>query len=172
MVSVLRTSRLLLRAPADRDVPAIVTGCSDPVVALYIPVIPVPYTEGDAREWLAGADQRWRRDRERSLAITSIDEDDELLGVVSADLRPGGSVGYWMRADARGRGLMSEALIAVVQWAEEQHGLGGLFLTAHPENLASQRVAEKAGFTKVGIVEHDPVFRDGTTHALRFERRS
>jgi RimJ/RimL family protein N-acetyltransferase len=67
---------------------------------------------------------------------------------------------------------MSEALTAVVRWAEEQHGLSDLFLTAHPENVASQRVAEKAGFTKVGVVEHEPLFRDGTTHAVRFERRS
>jgi RimJ/RimL family protein N-acetyltransferase len=101
-------------------VPAIVTGCSDPEVPRYIPLIPVPYTERDAREWLAGAEERWRQDRERALAITRVDQDDELLGVVSVDLRPGGSIGYWMRADASGRGLMSEALTAVVRWAEEQ----------------------------------------------------
>ena len=42
LVDVLRTSRLVLRAPEERDVPAIVSGCSDPEVARYVPVIPAP----------------------------------------------------------------------------------------------------------------------------------
>ena len=42
LVDVLRTSRLVLRAPEERDVAAIVSGCSDPEVARYVPVIPAP----------------------------------------------------------------------------------------------------------------------------------
>ncbi len=170
-VSVLKTPRLVLRPPEDRDVPAIVVGCSDVAVGRYIPVIPVPYSERDARDWLAGANERYRRSRERSLAITLV-EDDELVGVVTIRLRLGGSIGYWMGPHTRGRGLMSEAVDAVVQWAGEQYGLRDLFITAHPENVASQRVAEKAGFIRVGTVEHEPPFRDGMRQAFRFEQRS
>ena len=57
---MIRTDRLVLRPPAERDVPAIVAGCSDPAVARNIPLIPEPYTERDARAWLAADEERRR----------------------------------------------------------------------------------------------------------------
>jgi RimJ/RimL family protein N-acetyltransferase len=105
-MTLTRTARLTLRPIEARDAPPIVAGCSDSEVARYIPVMPVPYAESDAREWLAGAEEHWRTERERSFAVTFTDEG-ELLGVVSVRLRPDGSVGYWMRPEARGQGIMS-----------------------------------------------------------------
>jgi RimJ/RimL family protein N-acetyltransferase len=89
--------------------------------------------------------------------------------VVTVRLREGGPVGYWLAPEARGRGVMTEALRDVVSWAREEHGIGRLVLTTHPDNVASQRVAERAGFVRVGLTEHEPPFRDGTAHAVLFE---
>jgi RimJ/RimL family protein N-acetyltransferase len=164
---VIRTARLVLREPAERDVPAIVAGCSDPDVPRYIPLIPSPYGSADARGWLGGLAAR-RAEHEHTFAITR-PEEDELLGVITVRLRHGGSIGYWLRAEARGAGLMTEALAAVVAWAREQHGVEGLVLTTHPDNVASQRVAERAGFVRAGMVEHQPPFADGLTRAVRFD---
>jgi RimJ/RimL family protein N-acetyltransferase len=166
----LRTARLVLRPIAARDVPALVAGCNDPEVPRFNPIIPVPYTERDARRWLADAPERRRADREREFAITA-PPDDELLGVISVQLRPGGSVGYWLRPHARGHGYSAEALRALVEWAETRHGVRDLYLTTHVDNVASQRVAERAGFARSGVVAHDPPFRDGRADAIRFERR-
>lgn len=91
-MSGLRTVRLVLRPPNRGDAPAIVAGCSDAEVVRYVAVIPVPYTEREAYRWLSGAAERWRASRERSLAVTQLDND-ELLGVVSVRLHPGGSIG-------------------------------------------------------------------------------
>ena len=77
-------------------------------------------------------------------------------------------MGYWLAPEARGRGIMTDAVRAVVAWAQE-HGIRCLTLTAHPENVASHRVAERAGFRRVGLVPHEPPFRDGTTVAEGFE---
>jgi RimJ/RimL family protein N-acetyltransferase len=63
---------------------------------------------------------------------------------------------------------MAEALRHVVAWAAQERGVGGLMLTTHPDNRASQRVAEQAGFVRTGMVAHDPPFRDGCTDANRF----
>jgi RimJ/RimL family protein N-acetyltransferase len=89
--------------------------------------------------------------------------------VVTVRLAEGGTVGYWLAPEARGRGVMTEALRAVVSWAREEHGIRRLVLTTHPDNVASQRVAERAGFVRVGLTEHAPPFRDGTAHAVLFE---
>jgi RimJ/RimL family protein N-acetyltransferase len=38
----------------------------------------------------------------------------------------------------------------------------------HPANVASQRVAEKVGFRRVGVTPHEPRFRDGVAEAILF----
>lgn len=166
---MLSTARLRLRPPSERDIPAIVEGCSDAEVARYIPIIPAPYRHSDARAWLKEAAESWAEKRELSLGIGWLDTD-ELLGVVSLRLSAGGSLGYWLRPTARGQGVMTEALRGVVEWAEAERGMRGLCLMAHPDNLASQSVARKAGFVRTGLVEHEPAFRDGVRLAVRFER--
>jgi RimJ/RimL family protein N-acetyltransferase len=48
-------------------------------------------------------------------------------------------------------------------------GVRRLQLTTHPENGASQRVAEKAGFCRIGTTHEHATFRDGTREAVLFE---
>jgi RimJ/RimL family protein N-acetyltransferase len=165
----LRTHRLVLRRPTAADLPAVARECADPEIARFIPFIPVPYSLADAESWLANVDAQWERGTERTFAIADA-ETAALLGVVTIRLREGGSVGYWTARDARGRGVMTEAVTAVVAQAREQ-GIRRLFLTTHLDNLASQRVAEKTGFVRVGETEHLPPFRDGSTTAALFELR-
>ena len=114
-------------------------------------------------------ERKWRGSDERTFAIVEHDSD-RFLGVVTIRLRDGGSLGFWLSKEARGSGVMTEAVKAVVRWARSEHGLERLYITAHPDNVASQRVAEKAGFVRVGVTAHEPPFRDGTTKAIRFER--
>ncbi len=65
-------------------------------------------------------------------------------------------LGYWIRTEAAGRGLTTEAAAAVVEFGFRVLGLHRLELHASPGNSASHRVAEKVGFSKEG--EH----RDAT----------
>lgn len=90
------------------------------------------------------------------------------LGVVFVELRDGGEVGYLLAAGARGRGVMTEAVRAVVRWAEGS-GIRRLCLTTHPANVASQRVAERAGFIKSRVLSHDPPLRGGRTESWLYE---
>jgi RimJ/RimL family protein N-acetyltransferase len=82
-----------------------------------------------------------------------------------------GHVGYWMAPEARGRGLTTAALGALSRWAIEELGLGRVELATDPENLASQRVAEKAGFQREGVLRamlptRDGARRDGVMFSL------
>jgi RimJ/RimL family protein N-acetyltransferase len=149
------------------DLDAVVEACQDPEIPRFIPYVPAPYSLDDGRLWLEAVARAWTQSDERTFAIAR--DDGPLLGAVSVRLREGGTVGYWLHPSARGQGLMTTALRAVTQWAREEHGIRSLFLTTHPENLPSQRVAERAGFRRVGQTEHEPPFRDGTTTALLFE---
>ncbi len=163
----IRTERLILRQPRSSDLDAVVEACQDPQIARFIPFVPEPYRDQDARGWLDATARAWKESDERSFAICDLD--DRLIGAVDVRLREGGTVGYWLAAPARGQGLMTEAVRAVVRWAREEHGIRQLFLWTHPDNVASQRVAERAGFVRLGLFEHEPAFRDGTTAGVKFE---
>jgi RimJ/RimL family protein N-acetyltransferase len=72
-----------------------------------------------------------------------------------------GHVGYWVVREARGRGVATEALRVLSRWALEELGLVRLELTTDPDNVASQRVAEKVGFRHEGILRAHLRHRDG-----------
>jgi RimJ/RimL family protein N-acetyltransferase len=160
-------SDLLLRPPQPSDLEAVIAACRDPEIPRFIPLVAVPYEEGDAMAWLAAVERAWQESDERTFVITDRARG-TLLGAVTVRLE-GGSVGYWLAPDARGRGVMTKAVKAVVDWARTEHGIKRLFLTTHPDNLSSQRVAERAGFVRVGSTDHQPPFRDGTTSAVLFK---
>jgi RimJ/RimL family protein N-acetyltransferase len=163
----IRTERLVLRQPRDVDLRAVVEACRDPDIPRFIPFVPSPYTDEDGRAFLESVARGWRESDERTFAICG--EDDVLLGAVTVRLREGGTVGYWLSPSARGQGLMTEAVRAVVSWARAECGIERLYLWTHPDNHASQAVAERAGFVRIGLGEHLPAFEDGTTLGVRFE---
>jgi RimJ/RimL family protein N-acetyltransferase len=72
-------------------------------------------------------------------------------------------VGYYLRPDAWARGLATRSLILVRDWFDEP-----LVLCTHPRNERSQRVAERAGFRRDGVVENYARFKDGETTAWRY----
>jgi len=60
------------------------------------------------------------------------------------------AIGYWMGAPHAGRGLMTDALRAAVGFAFTTLRLNRLEAACLPSNAPSQRVLEKAGFTREG----------------------
>ena len=76
-----------------------------------------------------------------------------MISLRIAERDPGlAAVGYWLRPDARGRGAATIALQLIARWAFNEVGVQRLELTTAPENVASQRVAERAGFTREGVL--------------------
>jgi ribosomal-protein-alanine N-acetyltransferase len=60
------------------------------------------------------------------------------------------NVGYWVARQHNGRGLASAALADVVEFAFGEAQLHRLEAGTQPDNVASQRVLERNGFTKFG----------------------
>jgi RimJ/RimL family protein N-acetyltransferase len=157
-----------LRRFRTSDVPAIARACDDDAAARFLPGLPSPYTEADARTYLEQCERLWREGSRFPFAIVD-SETDELLGAI--DVRPNGGgsdVGYWVAPWARGRSVATRALRLVVAYAFERLGARRLELETHPENVASMRVAENAGFARVATVEAETPFRDGTTARVRY----
>ncbi|MGH3588397.1 MAG: GNAT family N-acetyltransferase, partial [Pseudonocardia sp.] len=103
--------------------------------------------------------------------------DDRLFGNVSVfalDDRfnpTGGEIGYWAHPDARGRGLVGEAVDLVVAHAFAPVAAGGvgrhrLQIGAAWSNTASRHVAERAGFWLTGRFTRDGVIGTGAERRL------
>jgi RimJ/RimL family protein N-acetyltransferase len=77
---------------------------------------------------------------------------DVSLGAVIASRRHRDNyeVAYLARAEGRGRGLMTRAVRLLCDWLLEE-GVGRIELRTHPDNVASQKLAERAGFTREGV---------------------
>jgi RimJ/RimL family protein N-acetyltransferase len=142
------------------DAPAVVVACNDPLNQRWLAALPSPYTDEHALEYIrecldAGEDRH-------AFAIADATTD-ELLGAIDVSVnRFGvGHVGYWVAPHARGRGVCTRALRLLTRWTLDELGLGRVELMTDPENHASQRVAEKAGFTREGRLRSALAYRDG-----------
>jgi RimJ/RimL family protein N-acetyltransferase len=144
----LRDGDLVLRPWREDDVPAMVAGCNDPEVAHWIPTIPHPYTVEDALAFIRG---EVRGDHD----AMAIELDGEVVGGIGLGLNSHGyrgSMGYWIAASARGRGICTRALRLLARHALDDLQLQSVQIVTDPDNVASQRVAEKVGFQREGVL--------------------
>ena len=72
-----------------------------------------------------------------------------------------GHIGYWCAPETRGRGVTTRALRLLCKHALEDLGLQRLELITDPDNGASQRVAEKVGFQREGVLRSHLLHPDG-----------
>lgn len=135
-----------LRSWTEADAPAIVDCVADDAeMAGWLDRLPQPYTIADARLYI-------EHDGEETFAITEADSERVVGSLGLTWQEPAvAEVGYWLRADARGRGLMTRALLLAVRHAFAK-GANRIQLRADPLNAASCRVAERAGFTSEGML--------------------
>lgn len=165
---LLRSERVTVRALTEADAPRIVEGCSDARTQHFLPFLPKPYTVSDAHDYLVHNVEQASMGTGIGWAIADHDTD-FLLGVVGLPRfgRQQAEVGYWAHPNARGRGVMTEAVALVVGHAfgrEDGGGLGidRLFLKAAATNPASKRVALANGFTECGRERSSEQLGDGS----------
>lgn len=73
------------------------------------------------------------------------------LTAIERGIFQNGRFGYSMDANFTGQGIMTSAIKALIQFAFKELQLHRLEANIMPRNIGSQRVLEKAGFTKFGF---------------------
>lgn len=151
---------VVLRRWRSEDAPAIAEACSDPEIATWIP-LPQPYPIEEALRYVGLTEQWWRTGEQFVLCVA---RGNEVLGSISLRLdRDRASIGYWLAPEARGRGIMTQAVKALTGWASEVLDLREVWIFVQAANQASRAVAERAGF-----IEHHErvVWPDGKERML------
>jgi RimJ/RimL family protein N-acetyltransferase len=147
----LRDGEIVIGAWRADDAATVCAACQDAEIQRWIPRMPRPYTLEHARDFVRDSD---------GLAIR---EHGEVVGSIARRLIPDDtlSTGYWCVPHARGRGIMTRALRRLCRHALDELALARVELTTDRDNIASQRVAEKVGFKREGVMRSRHAHPDG-----------
>lgn len=153
-----------LRAWRDADLEPLVLACQDPEISRWTRV-PYPYGSADARAYLLQRHDSLHAGIAAPFAIVSAGDRDHLLGSISlmrfSWQHARAEVGYWLAKDARGHGHVTRAVRLITDWGFRSLGLQRIDLMAATENPASQRVAERCGFTREAVLRSYLQGKDG-----------
>jgi RimJ/RimL family protein N-acetyltransferase len=137
-----------IRPLTSADIEPIYSACQDPLVQEWTLAIPVPYAHADAESFVTHiCPLGWAEDRDYTWGIEEASTH-EFLGVIGLRIQDDdcSEVGYWLAPGARGRGVMTQALSAVCEFATGRLGHDVVKWQAIVGNEASRRVAERVGF--------------------------
>ena len=151
-----------LRPPEAADAEWIVEACRDPVNQRWLPSLPNPYRPADAEWWLEHCRRGWK-DATAAPFLVLDAETGARLGAIEVRFGAPPDVGYWLAPEGRGRGAMTRALVLVSRYAFEQRPIDRLELYTLPDNIASQAVAERAGYRRDGTRARHIPLRDGSS---------
>jgi RimJ/RimL family protein N-acetyltransferase/nitrite reductase/ring-hydroxylating ferredoxin subunit len=147
---------ITLRPFRAEDAQAIVAACQDREIQRWIPIIPVPYAEVDARGFILMTLEAWHEGTGYEYAIADA-VTDRYIGSIGLHIGPNPrrhAVGYLVAPEARGRGVAVRALRLITRWGFDQLDIERLALWTLPGNVRSQRTAEKAGFRFEGLARN------------------
>jgi RimJ/RimL family protein N-acetyltransferase len=138
------------------DAPAVAAAIDgDREIGAWLDQVPQPYGLEDAHAYIAACRRGWAEGTSANFAVVDPADGKVLgsLGLRLADLPDGvAEAGYWVAREARGRGVATHALRLSVRWLLGEPGIERVQLRADTLNMGSQRVAEKAGFTREGVL--------------------
>ena len=148
---MIETPRLILRDVDLNDVDTIVPELNNFNIARNTARIPQPYHRDDALDFLNFV----KTLDERSLvcAISDSSNPSQLLGIVSYEFsveQNDAELGYWLSESYWGKGLMTEAVGAMVHHAFNTTKLEQLVSCYHNDNPVSGRILRRVGFVEVG----------------------
>jgi RimJ/RimL family protein N-acetyltransferase len=151
---VMTGQRVTVRPYEDADAPALYQAIisSREHLQPWLPWVGVYHDAGDALAYIRQAQSQalLRQD----FALGMFDRQGTFLGGTGLHVRdwavPAFEIGYWIRKDAEGQGIVSEAIRLITTWAFEEMGAQRVMIRCNARNSRSRRVAERTGFVCEG----------------------
>ena len=145
---------MILRPLRLGDAADVFAYAADPEVARYVPWEPHRSLD-DSRQFLEEILERSRRGRPDTWGIVDL-AGSHVIGTIRlgeySQAHGRASVGYALGRPHWNRGLTTEALRAVLRFGFTEIGLHRIYAYCHVDNVASERVMEKAGMTYEGML--------------------
>lgn len=167
------TDRLVLRRFTRRDVDDVAEAVlsSLPELEAYLPWAHRGYGREDAAAYVRDSIQSWKERKAFDFSIRLRNDPDTHLGNISvwhvSRLARTGEIGYWIRTDRTTNGIATEATKALMRVGFDVLNMHKIVLRIAVGNRASERVAEKLGFVREGVLREELLIRGiWTDHTL------
>ncbi len=165
----METDRLLLRPFRSDDAAAIQQLAASEEIARST-FVPHPYEDGMAEEFIERSKRKTESGEWANFAIL-LKKEGTLIGSIGyKDIDPEhnrAEFGYWIGKPYWGQGYATEAVIQLISFGFRELELHRVYATPFGSNIASQRVLEKAGMIKEGILK-DHIYHFEQYHDLLF----
>lgn len=154
------TPNYMLRPFRRRDLSSVDDAimASLPALSKYLPWA-VDYNKNTTAHFIRDSAASWAEARAFDFTIRTAAAPEDHIGNISVwwISRPNlvGEIGYWVRSDATSRGICTEVAANVVQIGFEELGMHRITLRIAVGNRASERVAEKLGFSQEGLLRDE-----------------
>lgn len=112
--------------------------------------IPTPYTEKDANWWITSGSKIG--------IIRAIESEGALIGCIGInqgdfEYHRSGEIGYWLAPEYWGKGIATQAINEIVDYTFKSTNIVRIFGAVFSENLASQALLAKCGFTLEAVLK-------------------
>ena len=156
-----RSGSFILRPLQESDVDPIFQACQDPLIPAFTRV-PSPYDREMAVDFVRESAFAYLNRLALSFAIEVDGEFAGTIGLHTLKLSDHcAEVGYWIAGAHRGKGICTEALILLTDFSLDVMQFRRLEALADVENIPSQRVMERAGYSREGILQARTTRPDG-----------
>ena len=119
----------------------------------WLPWVDTTQTADDARRFIQSTLERHAQQNGLACRITF---QGHIAGVIGMDRIDWTNliteIGYWLRPDDQGRGIMTKSCQALIHYAFAELGLNRVEIRAAPGNVKSLAIPERLGFTREGVL--------------------
>ncbi len=146
----IETDRLKLRPPQPDDAAVMALRINDPDILRMTGTLPYPYFRLSADFWITRAQSNRKCGTSYAYAIE--ENDSGMIGVIDLfkNSEDNWEIGYWLAKPWWGKGLISEAAIAIITEAFLVYNIDFIHAGHFADNPASCRVLQKLGFVRHG----------------------
>ena len=170
------SGKVLLRPYRPDDASDLYAAARESIAEVYpwLPWCHPDYSIEESRTWTAQCAEQWQEGTAYDFVITDV-EDGSFLGgcgmryISQADRVV--NLGYWVRTSRTRQGVASTATRLLARFGFEEQKLNRIEIIAATGNLASQRVALKAGATKEGVLRNRIGVRELVSDTLNYRDR-
>jgi ribosomal-protein-serine acetyltransferase len=161
----LQNERLTLQRFTRRDAPTLDEGIRESLNELnqWLPWARLDYTAADTTAFIRESIQAWKEERAWDYSVRFNDDPRTHIGNISfwtvSKLGKIAEIGYWVRTGTTSRGVCTEAVGLVLDEVFNSLGYHKIVLRIAVGNDASDRVAEKLGFTREGVLREELLIR-------------
>lgn len=148
---VLETERLILRSFTYDDASMVKELAGAYEIAYNTLLIPHPYEEGMAENWIGTHQPDLEADHTLTFAITHKQES-YLIGAIGLNIervKDPAEIGYWIGTPYWSQGYCTEAARAVIQYGFDKLNLHQIYATHFARNQASGKVMQKIGMKHI-----------------------